>query len=560
MKEAQEGVVRLDMDKKIVKTIVDYIYGNDVMIDWKEDMIKQYLDIAESFGLIQLKHELEAYIIMNLAPENSIEWFNYADRYQLKMLKKKSRKVLRTNFVKASMSKAFETLSLAEVKELITDEVVASQSTDNVLSTCIYWTLADEQSRQNSFGELVKLVDVEKCSPGYLNFVLETYTNSLITDMNVYARISQGIMASMKLKEVTHQKTKPKTQDNNPKEEEDSIIAIGGQSSILTLNQTIWKIDLNKVTIEEVAVLPELLIRFFPARCLTSLGIFSAGGGIQCLPSTATQDCSLFEVDTGKVTTLPPLSFPTYATGAVAIGNKVYLMGGFGREDQMQYMNLDLKIWTVCARMKIRVQCPIPCTIGHEIFILSNTAMQREISLQCYDTLNNIWNIRTPPPTTVSDTNGACAVAVEFDIFIVGGDGRLCLRYSTTEDRWAILSRPILDHGYGSAVHKNGKILLCGGRDRGQYSSLIEVYDIRKNKWEVCAPKLPLQLLDLSVYLSCYLDVLPPPQDEEDVWVVVKGEDDKADGEIERRTSVGRIKCEVVETIQSRVESRNNEL
>jgi N-acetylneuraminic acid mutarotase len=140
---------------------------------------------------------------------------------------------------------------------------------------------------------------------------------------------------------------------------------------------------------------------------------------------------------------------------------------------------------------------PITTNIANTVFVILSThsqnAKQRvnnNISLQSYDTSTDTWKFLAPLPSSITDTDGASAVAIQNQLYVVGGRAKLCLQYNPVSNTWAILQNTALQHYYGTAVILKGKIMLLGGSTSDQ----IEEYDMEKNEWQLSSMRLPSKM------------------------------------------------------------------
>lgn len=139
---------------------------------------------------------------------------------------------------------------------------------------------------------------------------------------------------------------------------------------------------------------------------------------------------------------------------------------------------------------------PIIAAVGSNLFVVYNTynGLEANITMQHYNTKGGEWSYKSQLPAAITGTSGASAVAVAKDVYIVGGEEKICARYNTDTDAWTGLSSPMLDHSYGSAVFHNNTIYLCGGGPYSSSHNIIEEYDIVNDTWQVSDFKLPVEV------------------------------------------------------------------
>lgn len=494
LKEAQHGEVRLDtLDARAVKGIVEYCYSGELEMNWNN--VKEYLEVVEHFQLQEVKRRFDEFIAGNLKPNNCIGFYYYSDLFLLKDTNKKSQQMMLTAFQEVTSGTEFKQLTYAELVDYIQGKIDV-QSNDAILKACIDWILFDIDERCSHFSDVLDHVRLENCSVDYLKHILNTYRKSLISDIEIYVRVNEVLLSNLS------------TSAQSPDERKSKVIILGGKTSDTWPSNKCWEIDITSGETKELATLPASAVKYYPAVCLTHVGILSAGGGTENQESSATTDCDLYETATRNWTKLPALPSPVMCAGAACVEDQVFIMGGYiGRQDVMDSFNLCSKKWSSCPKMLQKVSYPIVAMIGGCIFLLFNTSPANkryrngsDISLQCYNVNNSQWSFKSSLPAKIKDTMGVSAVTVGSKMFIGGGNARLCLSYCSDGDVWSILKKTIRQHIYGSAAYVKDRIVVCGGDNAGKQEDTIEIYDISKARWKRCEFKLPMPL----TFLFCY--------------------------------------------------------
>ena len=125
------------------------------------------------------------------------------------------------------------------------------------------------------------------------------------------------------------------------------------------------------------------------------------------------------------------------------------------------------------------VQECIVCSLDPFIFVVGYKHRNGSLTLLCYDTVEDAWSTKTPPPVSIS---GTCAVAIGSDLYFAGGWGRICVRYSTTQDTWTVLQRPHYSPCYIAAVHGPRQIILVGDNLEERHRPYsVQIYDINSD-------------------------------------------------------------------------------
>ena len=147
---------------------------------------------------------------------------------------------------------------------------------------------------------------------------------------------------------------------------------------------------------------------------------------------------------------------PTARTdaGSVRFGQQVYVIGGMVRPDgewvpvdNCECLNISEDKWTKLPPLEQGMMHPITAVINEYIYMLfsdddTNKATQRGSTktLQRYHHISGSCSFMQPLLDSVGRTSGARATSVSSDMYVVGGEGRLCEKYSPQ------ISRPVSPH------------------------------------------------------------------------------------------------------------------
>ena len=423
MKEARDGEVHLnDLSEKAVCDVVDSFYGREISIELQH--LEDYLDVIEIFQFSDLKKEVEECIKTRVDASSAIHWYKVATKYNLQEVIVKAKSIIKSDFYKAFNAYA---LDLSDMLELLQDKDLMSVPSDLKFKVVIAWVQGHENERPEGFSQLVDCIELEKCSLGYLSFVLATHQSLLMSAVSVTSQISNAVASGL---------AKGKHLSIGSK-----FTVIGGLGPGSCVFKNMLRIDMNAGTVEDAGEVPDVIHRWHPARCTISSGaLFSVSGGSGKNLATTLNDCVLFDPDTMAVTHLPPPPEPRMCAGAAAIGTKLYFLGGYNHFSKMSCLDLLTEKWSDCADLIHGVCYPIVCTIGKYIFVLTSSGIGGgscynegdPIYLQCYDSDKDEWTLKASPPSYIKDTLGTCAVAVWTNMYIVGGSGKVCISYNST--------------------------------------------------------------------------------------------------------------------------------
>ena len=315
MKESDAGEICIQHTRAdVVKTMIGYFYRKDVCTEWER--IKDYVDIVELWQLAQVKHVLESYIAENIVLQDCIEWFSFADAYDMEcVVLRIIKEFFNTHFLEISRSKEFLSLSLSSLISLISHKDVIHHV--DVLEGCISWVEVDESSRKQELSVLLNTIRFNERNPAYLKQMLNTGNNSLFADQAIRAKI-QEVIASL-------------------------IILVGCRG------RKVFCVNLASHTVTEIGKCPDDL-SWPHACCTTDSGIFYGGGNSHHNSS----QCGLLDLASFKVTNLPSLTVRTTSGSAAAIGSKIFVIDelrGSYSDSLACYLDLQDKQdthWSMC--------------------------------------------------------------------------------------------------------------------------------------------------------------------------------------------------------------------
>ena len=239
-----------------------------------------------------------------------------------------------------------------------------------------------------------------------------------------------------------------------------------------------------------------------PAR---ALGL-AAAAALVCLAAGPAGGPARAQEGAWSVATSMPV--PRQESGMVAVGNRIYVVGGYGAEPipdtRALVYDADANSWSEIAPVPEALHHPAAAAVDGKIYLVGgflNAFGQRApvTSVWMYDPARDQWEARAPLPAP----RGALAVAVlDGRIYALGGE-----RYGTgggapgyvpvddatvydpRTDAWETLPplRFRRDHLVAGAI--NGRVYAVGGRDRPIYDiPVVEEYDPAARTWSLRAP------------------------------------------------------------------------
>jgi hypothetical protein len=179
----------------------------------------------------------------------------------------------------------------------------------------------------------------------------------------------------------------------------------------------------------------------------------------------------------------PDIPGELYWATAEAVGNKIYLIGGWqpggqGVLDTLYILDTLTDTWTQGSNLPTGIQIPASAAYGNQIFVFDSGVCYK------YDIATDDWSPCPAPPS--GHGNASEAVTVGNRIYLIGGNfGNIYEAFKTVEiydpvsETWT--AGPELNVGryqFGGE-YANGRLYAIGGRDaNAQALSSVEVLEL----------------------------------------------------------------------------------
>ncbi len=204
-----------------------------------------------------------------------------------------------------------------------------------------------------------------------------------------------------------------------------------------------------------------------------------------------------FDPETGSYEELPPLASLQNGPGAVAVGDRVYLIGGadgFGNSVATnRAWDPALHAWVELAPMTSARRDVAAVARGTDIFVIGGDNGGPLQTVEIYDTVANSW--RTGP-LLPQPRRGAMAVLHAGKVHVLGGEttgGATAPSVLRLDDAsWTTLSGSVAV-AYGAAFSLHDRIAVFAGRTSGTIAN--DIVDYRVSAMASVAPRRPEQRL-----------------------------------------------------------------
>ena len=192
MRESKEHLIRIELEEataSVMEDILQYVYTGNVSVN--EENAHNLVATADYLLLPGLKTVVGRYLTENLATENCIFYYYFADKYQCEELKEEARDMINSDFSAVMETEDFVSLEIKQVMEWVSSDDITVNTEEEVFKGIVKWVSHNKSEREVEFpgllhqvrlvsithdyllNELVKEELVAKDSTLCLNFVLD---------------------------------------------------------------------------------------------------------------------------------------------------------------------------------------------------------------------------------------------------------------------------------------------------------------------------------------------------------------------------------------------------
>ena len=177
MKEAKEGIIRLEMSyESVMSAVLEYIYTGSVQTLAPREMAENLVVMADYLFLPNLK-SLAMRVVGNLETMNAsncISIYRFVDVYQCDEILSRTRQFILANFTAVAKTNEFLNLSNKEVEMWISSDEIDVTTEEDVFDIILAWIGRDENERKKYFAELFRQVRLVYVSRGFLCSAIAT--------------------------------------------------------------------------------------------------------------------------------------------------------------------------------------------------------------------------------------------------------------------------------------------------------------------------------------------------------------------------------------------------
>ena len=207
---------------------------------------------------------------------------------------------------------------------------------------------------------------------------------------------------------------------------------------------------------------------------------------------------------------LEPMPTARSEVGAAAIGQKIYVVGGYVEKvlptDTVEVYNIDENIWYTVSPLPAKLHHPAAASFDGKLYVVGGYSADYSItpgvnSLYIYDPNSDIWSQGADMPTA----RGALTASfINGKLYAVGGKDHFTLvsneAYDPLTDTWTKKAHMPTPRDHLASAVIDDKLYVFGGRQDSTASRNVdanEIYDPNTDTWKKLEP-LPTPRSGLS--------------------------------------------------------------
>ena len=466
---AKQSMTLNHIKPDIMKILLDYMYSGRVT--FHIDQLEGVIAACNYLQLTDLQTMCVAEVPSTLKPDNAISWMQLGNQLDIAAFKAQCEEIIAGHLAEISSHRDFFAMTHAEVKDCLSgvSNSETAHDDDEVLKAAMHWVSQDTEDRLTHLENLLKEIQLEKCSQEGLLDVMKTYKAPIVANTIAYDLLIEGLH-QITAKEKLSSKSKSKVTE--------MLVIIGGQVG-LQVSRVCWYRDSSN-QIVELCKIPDVNLECGHSVCATPLGFMITGGYNSDL-------CIMYNTATRSWVNHQSLRAKRHSHASIFIHGVLFVFGGTisgSNSKSVDCLTLEDGQWKDGTELPIAVWLPVVAQIKDIIYLFDRNYTHQLLKL---DPESNAWIRQASPPR--GDYSGASMTSVNNQLFVVGGRERCCTWYNPAMYSWCKRQNPIKVHWFGSLVHHDDKLIYLGGK-----SDDVEELSIDTGTWSVSSIKLPVKL------------------------------------------------------------------
>lgn len=483
--ESENNLIQLtEITCDALAEVLQFIYTGKAKINTSN---AQDLVIAADYLIIpSLKLKASLFLEESINVSNCLALEFFASQYSCDSLKQAAVTYSLENFVAVAKSSDFQSLELAKVKELLSEDKINVPQEEEVYEAIIRWVKHEVESRECFLPELLKSLRLFSMSKYSLRQILEEEelvkrSPSCMTivvgglDYSLFPDLFQGTSLTPRLSLGGY---------------EDVVVLTGG---LFPNNKTDGKTRCFVLSTKKWHFLPD------KPDSIKNLGAAVCGGILHVITFNdlyfpPRKQVQSFNPRQNRWNSSEGEYLVAKSVSVTSLNELLYVTGGEDAWCKTQVYNPVLAEWKEVAPMKTGRAAH--CAVVHQKHIYVVAGHNGTIchnSVECYNPSANQW--KTIPSMSKARRFAAAATA-HGKIVVVGGYSDMsaslntevsCEMFDPDTNEWSLVASPAFPRGACGIVSMDDIIYLFGGRNEEYFLKTVERFDVQHNEWHEVA-------------------------------------------------------------------------
>ena len=467
-----------DVQPDVMRKITNYMYTGSVTIPNK--LVLEVVQVCDELKIEDLKERCLYRVPEILSHQTVMGWLRYARLHKLDSICDSCERYIAHSFSDITKEKFFIRCSLDDLKTTLQD-LKGVVSPEYLLTYVLSWINYDKKSRKKALDYTSRYLKLKDCSKQFLTESAKVHIDIFQSNHEFNRR-------------VTHILYPPKL----------TVAVIGGlleRDDLEKLHCHASGFKLRSEThFDIIAQIPCDLLWGGPSICYYDWNKLLLTGG------KGTGVCVMLDLSTSKWKKMKKLSNSRCAHASVSILQQLFVFGGLkSRSASMEWFTSVEFLNIEQEHGEWQSAPPIPSTLEFiKITSLDTNAYlmgENNSVVYLFDMMKKVWSEKTK--MLQNPGRGFSIAAGDVNLYVAGGEMKICWQYNFSTDSWTKLSSPSLRRSSrsGALIFHQNSLLLVGGGIKD-----IEGYATEADLWAVAPYKLPEMLywpyvfmLDLGV-------------------------------------------------------------
>ncbi|KAK3730055.1 hypothetical protein QZH41_009557, partial [Actinostola sp. cb2023] len=464
------------LSPEAVEILVEYSYTSCLQV--QPDHVFAVLVGAREFGMTDVIRVLEAFVIEKTLPQDWLNVWKFADRYNYNKLSTSVEEFISTNIEALFQKQDFLRLSRLQI-ELTgrrQEDSNENMSPKTICEKAVQWVHSQLQTEETSVSGLLEQTHIMYLTPeGKLKeCTLEDLDGSIVpTDaQKEYIRNNS-----------TEQLSKTDSRNNS---DDEGILIIesnnNGKRKISTIPGPFKVIAAIRSSESD-----------FVGYALVNGKIIALS--IQMPPNISCQSSTSSESSGYEDWSLiASMSRGRCSVGAAELNGKLYAVGGYDRGaclDTVEVYNPLTNHWMPAARLNSHRGRFELGVVDNKIYAIGGSDGNNDLnSVECYNPSTDTWSLKASMMHCRSSFGTA---VIDDQLYAIGGYSgshnlKSVEKYNPVDDVWQQMTSLICGRDNLCAESLDGKIYAVGGYNGWTYFNTVECYDPEKDMWTLTAP------------------------------------------------------------------------